>query len=139
MTSESIFGGFDGLVSVLGVIIGLAATSRGKIIDAAIGLAVASAISMAAGEYLGDDASNIKKAVAMGISTLAGTIIPILPFVFLPKVPAFIVAGVLVAAFGYLVSYARDKGTRGYIETYVILFASIAITIVVALITGAGG
>lgn len=137
--SQFLFGSFDGTVSVLGVIIGLAAASSGKIVAAAIGLAAAAAISMGFGEFLGDNKSSILQAITMGIATLFGTLVPILPFIFLSKTPAFYLAGALTLLLGIVIGYFRDKGWKGYIQTILMLIAAVGITIAVTLlIPGAG-
>lgn len=139
LTGDFIFGSMDGLVSVFGVIIGLAAATKLKIVDASIGLAAASAISMAFGEYLGDAKKSVNRAVIMGVATLFGTLVPILPLVFLPKLAGFIVCGVMTVPFGALVGAAERKGRKGYVQTYVMLYTAILVTVIVSLLTGAGG
>lgn len=96
----AIFGILDGLVSVLGVILGLLATSPHTIVRAAVGLAAASSASMGAGEYLGDANRSVGRAARMAGATLIGTLAPIVPFVLLPKGPAIVAAAALTVLFG---------------------------------------
>lgn len=138
--SESIFGMFDGLVSVLGVIIGLAATSgtsNGKIINAAFGLAIASALSMGFGEY--QSCESHLRAWAMGISTLVGTLIPIVPFFILSRSYSFVCVGVATFATGLLIGKLRNEGKHGYIQTFILLIIAIGATIIASLLLGGSG
>jgi VIT1/CCC1 family predicted Fe2+/Mn2+ transporter len=139
--SQFIFGSFDGVVTVLGVIIGLLATgSPGNIVHACIGLAAAAAVSMGGGELLGDNSSSILKAIAMGAATLFGTLIPVIPFIFLPKLAACFGTAILTVGVGFLIGHFRDKGKAGYVQTFILLGAAVAITVAVTLlIPGAGG
>jgi hypothetical protein len=81
---QAIFGSFDGLTSALGVIAGLLAAgvhNGGRILAGALGLAVAATIGMGAGEYLSDTSHNRRRALVMAGATLAGSVVPAIPFV----------------------------------------------------------
>jgi VIT family len=81
---EAIFGSFDGMTSTLGVVAGLLATraTAPHIVAGAIGIAVAATIGMGAGQYLSDEKRSVRKAVVMAVATLAGSVLPALPFIF---------------------------------------------------------
>jgi len=75
----------------------------------AIGLAAASAVGMAAGEYLGDATRNLRRAAVMGVATIIGTMGPVLPFMMLTKDTAIVVAIVLVTAISLAIARARPR------------------------------
>jgi VIT1/CCC1 family predicted Fe2+/Mn2+ transporter len=137
--SQAIFGSFDGVVSVIGIIVALLARPSPVIVEAAVGLAAASAVGMAAGEYLGDRQRSLRKATVMGTATLIGTICPVVPFILLPKKPAMIVAVILVLAISVVIAQSRAKvaAGRAYLEPFGVLFGAAAITALVSWLTGA--
>lgn len=140
--SEAIFGSYDGLISVIGVIVGLLSSSRHTILAGAIGLAVASAVSMGAGEYLGDEGRNYRRAGIMAAATLIGTLVPIIPFLLFAKTTAIVGAAILALILAGWISWVRSKSEptlRSWIETYSILAISITITFAVTVVTGVGG
>ncbi len=94
---DLILGGQDGLVNVLGIVLGLsaAATSEHTIIIAGLAAAFSEATSMGAVAYTAAQADKVRietegekmffgDAVIVGLSALVGAIIPLLPFFFLP-------------------------------------------------------
>jgi VIT1/CCC1 family predicted Fe2+/Mn2+ transporter len=136
--SEAIFGSFDGVVSVIGVIVALLAGPTAIMVDAAIGLAAASAVGMAAGEYLGDHTRNLRKAGVMGVATIVGTMCPVVPFIVLPKRPAIVVSVLLVVAISLVIARSRAEGSsaRAYVETFGVLLFAAGITALVSWLTG---
>jgi hypothetical protein len=110
---QAIFGSFDGLTSALGVIAGLLAAgvhNGGRILAGALGLAVAATIGMGACEYLSDISHNPRRALVMAAATLAGSIVPAIPFVTGYGRPQVIACGVLTIC-GALV-IGRYRGYR---------------------------
>jgi VIT1/CCC1 family predicted Fe2+/Mn2+ transporter len=136
--SEAIFGSFDGVVSVIGVIVALLAGPTAIMVDAAVGLAAASAVGMAAGEYLGDPARSLRKAGVMGLATIVGTLCPVVPFMMLPKRAAIATAVLLVIAISLIIARSRAGGSsaRAYVETFGVLFLAAGITALVSWLTG---
>ena len=128
---------FDGMVSVIGLILGLlAVASRTLIVHDAIALAVASAVSMGAGEYLSDRAGGIRLATTMAVATLVGTLAPILPFLVFSKPQAVVGAGVLMTCFAIWIAQMRSRTEprlRSYVVTFSILAAAIGVTLLVTL------
>jgi VIT1/CCC1 family predicted Fe2+/Mn2+ transporter len=137
--SQAIFGSFDGVVSVIGVMVALLARPTPIIVEAAIGLAAASAVGMAAGEYLGDATRNLRRAAVMGVATVVGTLCPVVPFMVLAKDAAIVVAVVLVVVISLAIARARAQVTssRAYMETFGVLFLAAGVTAVVSWLTGA--
>jgi VIT1/CCC1 family predicted Fe2+/Mn2+ transporter len=141
-SGQAIFGSFDGLTSVLGVIVTLLGAPLHVLLAGAIGLAASSAVGMGAGQYLGDDDRSIRKALSMAISTVVGTLIPVAPFLIFGRVAATVTAGVLVIVFGVVVSEVRRRevnctSVRAYAETFAVLALAAGVAVVVGVLTGA--
>lgn len=137
--NEASFGLFDGLVSVIGVIVGLMAGPAKLIVRAAVGLAAASTVSMAMGEWLGDAKRSWKRALVMGAATLIGTLLPIGPFLFFSKMTAVITSSVITLGTAAYIAEQRtttERRLKAYLETYLILIVSIGLTILVTYLTG---
>jgi VIT1/CCC1 family predicted Fe2+/Mn2+ transporter len=132
--SEAVFGGLDGLVSVTGVIFALLARGEQAIILAAVGLAVASAIGMGAGQWLSDSRPDgaQRRALVMAAATVTGTVTPVIPFIFLPQTAALIVAGLLTVMMGAAISHVRGRRWKGYAQTFTILVAAAGVTVAVS-------
>lgn len=142
VASNAIFGLFDGLTSVIGVIVALLAAGPHAVIAGALGLAAASSVGMAAGEFLGDGKRNLKIAGVMGLATLFGTSLPILPFVFLNGPADEIAAGILAVAACSLIAWYRSKfesTLKSWVETFGILTAVVGVTVIVTLLVGTSG
>lgn len=136
LLSGATFGSFDGMTSVAGIVFALASKSTSTIVLAAIGLAVASCVGMAAGEYLGDSGGTGKglRAAVMGGATTFGTLVPALPFIlFSSKATAFAVAGILALILTTGIGRVRNQGVKGYLLTYGIMAAAILATVGVSL------
>jgi len=135
---DVILGGQDGLVNVLGVILGVAAaTYQTKIIIVAgLAAAFAESISMAAVAYTSTDAAlsyyktklkksrvinllkeeyeNPKKSAwIVGFSAILGSLIPLLPFFFLPVSYGIIMALTLSALALFITGTIKAKITKG--------------------------
>jgi VIT1/CCC1 family predicted Fe2+/Mn2+ transporter len=140
----AIFGSFDGVVSVIGVIVGLLAGPASMIVAGAFGLAVASAVGMGAGEFLGDPDRRLGRSAVMAGATAVGTVLPILPFVVFSKRPAFLVSLLICLAICAVIGRTRAAESnkakvRAYVETFSIFLFAALLTGVVTMITGATG
>ena len=121
---DVILGGQDGLVNVLGVVLGVAAASQETRLVLAAGLAAAFAesFSMAAVAYtstiaerdylkstlpckeeqaieraIPEEAAPFKSALIVGLAAILGSLIPLLPFIWLP-IPTAIVLSITFSA-----------------------------------------
>jgi VIT1/CCC1 family predicted Fe2+/Mn2+ transporter len=124
---QAIFGSFDGLTSALGVITGLivAGTHTGsRILAGALGLAVAATVGMGAGEYLSDESRNLRLALVMAAATLAGSILPALPFALGYGTGQLIASATLTIAAALAIGHYR-----GYRLTLTILLVVAAVTV----------
>jgi VIT1/CCC1 family predicted Fe2+/Mn2+ transporter len=142
MYAEAIFGSFDGIVSVLGVIAAayVAGSPARTLVIVAAGLAVAAAVSMAGGQFLAS-AKNVRnpliQAFVMGIATLLGAFVPAIPFLFLPKPTAAICTAIIVLLVtGWIVRIrATTQGTlKAFSQTYGILLIAAVISVVTAIV-----
>src|ERR1700727_655755 len=120
---EVVFGGFDGLCSALGVIVAVA--SQGNLRAVAVGsvaLAVGSAASMGAGQWLSDRQGNLRKACLMAGATLAGSILPAIPFFALTGPLAWLCCGAVTLGLGAVIAEVRPGGAlRSYTLTFTVL------------------
>lgn len=110
-TSEAIFGAADGMVSLIGLVAGamVAHASPAALLTMAGGAAAAAAISMAGGDWL--CGKTIKLSAVMGVATLIGSLVPVLPIVFLPGLAGVLLAVALTLLLGVGISEARSQAT----------------------------
>jgi VIT1/CCC1 family predicted Fe2+/Mn2+ transporter len=99
-------------------------SSAPHIVPGAIGIAVAATIGMGAGQYLSDEQRNVRKAVAMALATLIGSVLPALPFVF-GSSTACVVASLAIT----LLAATVIGHYRGYVVTYTILIVVAVLTV----------
>lgn len=130
--SSAIFGLFDGTVSVLGVILGLAVASPHVVVSAAVGLAVASSVGMGAGQYLGDRSRRIHLALVMAGATVVGTLAPLLPFAFARGSAAILGA----LAVGCVAAALIGRARRRMLETFVVFVVAMGATIGASVLLG---
>ena len=136
---EAIFGIEDGVVSILGVEIGfLSSGGHTHLLAIVLGLAVAATVSMAGGQYLGDDKKRLGLALVMGLSTLIGTVIPAVPIILFGTGWLGVTAMIgVVMATGASIAAIRPGGIRSWLETFGILGIASLAAILVPLFTGA--
>jgi VIT1/CCC1 family predicted Fe2+/Mn2+ transporter len=135
--SQAIFGTFDGLTSAIGVVVAsLLQNNLHTLVVVAAGLATAAAIGMGAGEWLGDPTRNLRRSFIMAFSTAFGAFLPAIPFIFLSKIPAIIVAVVLCLVTALIIGSRRGRGVKPLIETLIILMVVTVITTIVSILAG---
>lgn len=137
-----IFGAFDGVTAVLGVLVSLLNQSPHILVRACVGLSIASAIGMGFGQYTGDSERKISSAVAIGLATAAGTMLPVVPFLFLSKSLAIVVATGLVVLLGVAIGWQRSKEQPkkiAYGQTFALLLLATGVNVAVAVIFPGGG
>lgn len=105
----AVFGGFDGMTAVLGVIIIALTQASTAVFILAVGLALSEGLSMAAGEWLADNDSSWRVAGVMGIATVLGILAPALPFTVMSGASALVLMAVIVAVVGFGIAMARTK------------------------------
>ncbi len=142
---DLILGGQDGLVNVLGIILGLsvAATSEHTIIIAGLAAAFSEATSMGAVAYTAARADKVRietegekmffgDAVIVGVAALIGAIIPIAPFFFVTGITAVTISLVLSAVALFILgakagqSTGRSKTKSGFQILFIGFLAALA-------------
>lgn len=141
--AASIFGAFDGVVTVLGAVFGLSNQPHALLV-ATGGLAAAGTVSMAGGQLLSSDNDHgWLDSLVIGVSTGLGTLAPVAPYLVFRGLPALLasmlvclaVAGVIVFEKGRQgQSWGRAAGT-----TFGILAAAAGFTLLCVWSTGAVG
>lgn len=133
----SIFGMFDGLTSLLGVLIPLLSFTHLLVFTTCIGLAVSSAISMGLGEYLSSDKSIPKRtrvhaATYMGIFTAIGCFVPVIPFAFTGGVLALWLAVAIYICMTFVVAFMKKEDLgwkRALVQTFVVSLIAVALVV----------
>ena len=134
LTRPAVFGGFDGLTCFLGVVLGLA-THPSLVFPAAVGVGVAEATGMAAGEWQSSSSGGFAAAAVIGVATGLATIVPALPYA--AAFPGWYARGwsaALVLLITAVIAWSR-RGERGIArasaETFGIL-AAVALVVAAA-------
>lgn len=133
----SIFGMFDGLTSLLGVLIPLLAFTHILVFITCIGLAVSSAISMGLGEYLSSDKSipkrsRIRAASFMAVFTAIGCFVPVIPFAFVGGSLALWSAIAIYIGMTFVVAFMKKEELgwkTALIQTFVVSALAVALVI----------
>lgn len=143
--SKAIFGSFDGMTCVLGVIAaGITTGDQHALILAAIGLALAESIAMAGGTYLSEitDVHSIQHAAIIGGASLFGVLFPTFPFLFVPKPFAVAVSMALTCLLTVAIAQVRVSSlgfVRAYIQTFAIVLVAAGVSVLATLwLNGAG-
>ncbi len=130
---DFILGGQDGLVNVLGLVLGVAGATLNTniVIITGIVATVAESVSMAAVAYTSSKAAKdyytsikhklhfaefenpFRSAVNVGTSTIIGSLIPLIPFFFLNVKPAIITSLIFSAVILFLVGALKAKLSIG--------------------------
>lgn len=129
-TNKAIFGAFDGIICVLGIIFSLV-HSPNLIFMAGLGVAVAEGIGMASGEWLSDSDNGFGASIAIGTATALGSLVPVLPFLFVGGTVALAISFGILILINMGITYLRmsERGLkRAIIETYgVMTIAALAV------------
>ena len=143
--SKAIFGGFDGIMSVLSIVaVGFVIGDTKHMLIYAGGLAVSEMLSMGGGSLLSElvGVYRVRHALIIGLAALIGVLIPPLPFLFLPSYQAAIVSLCLTCAVAASIAQIRVKQLgvlSAYMQTFVIVFVVAVGTITVALLLNGVG
>jgi VIT1/CCC1 family predicted Fe2+/Mn2+ transporter len=117
---QAVFGLADGAMSITGVVL-YAAGQHAKVFPYALAGGVSASLSMAGGEWLSQSDTGLGGAAMMGAATLAGSLIPALPYLLLTGIAAPAVAVVLLAAVAALIARMRAHRHHAYLETGAVL------------------
>lgn len=135
---QAIFGSFDGLSSAIGMIAALAIGGQTRsLLLAAVALAIAAAVSMAAGEWLADPDSSVRRAAVMGVATLTGSAAPAIPFAVAHGTPAGVGCGVVTVACAAGIAELRPGSrARSYALTFGVLAVACGLAVGASLLAG---
>jgi hypothetical protein len=130
---KAVFGAFDGATGAIGVVAGLvsAGASARALLAATVGLAVAAAAGMGAGDWL--SGTPARPSVVLGVATAVGSVLPALPVVLWPGLVGLIGTAVVMVALGIGIAEARDGSWRSYGETFAVLIGAAALSLGAAL------
>lgn len=131
------FGSFDGLVTAVGLVFAAVITAA-DVFALSLALAVSAGVSMAAGEWLADDATdgrNTRRAVVMGASTFVASVLPAVGYAFTNSTAALIVAVVVTIGIGCAIAEIRP-GARlpSYVKTFGVLAVACGLACLAALL-----
>lgn len=121
----AIFGAFDGVTCLLGVMLPLLGHPQ-LLLRTAVGEGLAGAVGMAAGEWLSESESGLFASVAIGIGSGLGVVLPALPFGLMPAAAARWASLVLLLGVVAVIAWLRAEGRgrrRAFAESYLILAA----------------
>lgn len=144
LIKPAVFGAFDGIVTVLGALFALA-THPHALVVSGVGLAAAGAVSMGGGQWLSDNENGWRASLAIGATTGAGTLVPVLPYAVASGAAAGVCSAVLCLASAGVVSWLKTtdghalSARRAAVQTYSLLLAAGAATLLCAWLTGAVG
>lgn len=136
------FGSFDGVVSLVGVLAGLlvAHAAPTTVLTTAGGLAVAAAVGMGFGDYLGGSTGRL--AAVMAVATFTGSLLPALPVALIGGPAGYALAALLIVALGVAIAEVRaqERGrVRAYLLTAAVLIVASALSAGAAVGLGAVG
>ena len=128
-----VFGLADGCMSIMGVVL-YAAGHTGMVFPLAVSGGVSAAASMASGEWLSESENGPLAAVAMGLATLGGSVLPAVPYAFLRGVWAPGVSVAMLAVVAAVVARLRAHRRHPYLETAAALAAVLVLSVACALL-----
>jgi hypothetical protein len=123
-----IFGLADGAMSIVGVILYASGHST-LVFPVALSGGISAAISMAGSQWLSQTETSSAQNLAMGLATLAGSIAPALPYLFLHGWPAPAVScGVLVLIALAVARMRKANRKHPLLETLAVLALILAVS-----------
>lgn len=138
--SKAVFGLFDGMCCVLGVIAaGYVTGDMHALILAAIGLALSESIAMAGGSYLSElvNVQRVRHAAVIGVASAIGILVPAFPFFFAPSRVAILLSCFLTCALAVIIAQVRVKqlgALEAYVQTFAIVLFAASISVIVTLL-----
>ncbi len=135
----AVFGAFDGLTVALGCLLSLLGEPH-LIVPTAVGVGLAEAVGMAAGEWLSNSGAGLTASAVIGAATGAAGVVPVLPYLWFAGWPAMTASVCLFAALAAGIATVR-AGARGWgralVETYGVL-AAVAVVVAACGLFGHG-
>lgn len=137
LLKPSIFGMFDGLTTLLGILIPLLSYAHLIVFFTSIDLAVSSAISMGLGDYVSSDktlkrSTRIKSAAYMALFTGLGCFLPVIPFAFVGGTTALVISILIYLVLTLSVAYLKsaDMGWKASLQQ-TFMISTIAVIVVI--------
>jgi hypothetical protein len=121
LAGEAVFGGSDGLMSILGPVMFFASRDPRYVFPVAFMGAVSASASMAAGQQMSEDRQSPWAPVMMGAATFAGSVLPAAPFLFARGLTAICCSAAVCVAVALGVGHLRSWRRHRYAETLAIL------------------
>jgi VIT1/CCC1 family predicted Fe2+/Mn2+ transporter len=116
----AVFGAADGLGIVLGLIAGMIVSRQpaSAVWTAAVSGGIAEFFSMANGERISDSQAGWGAALMIGLASLAGCVLPAVPYSFSRGTAALTLALLLAAGVAGVISWVRpERGALAVLET----------------------
>lgn len=132
-----ILGAADGLVIVLGLVVGLviARQPASAVWHAALSGGVAELVGMTAGVWLSDGQARFPRALACGAAALAACVLPALPYAVAAGALALAATAGLVLVAGGVIAWLRPQhGAAALAQTFGTLLAAAILTAGTALL-----
>lgn len=143
---EAVFGMFDGMASLIGLLGGFAVAHAANhtVLQGCLGMAVAAGVGMGFGDRR--SGATWRRATVMGVATLTGALGPAIPVVLLPGPLGYVVAALVAVAVGAAISEAsvRSNATihetrrHAYVSTFAMLVIASSLAVGAALLGGGG-
>lgn len=137
-TKPAVFGAFDGVTCLLGVVFPLLSDPH-LVLRTAIGVGLAEMVGMAAGEWQSESENGLGTSLIIGAASGGGAITPAIPFGLLPAGPARWVSLGLLLAITALIALLRAEKRghrRAFTESFTILAIVAAVVWLGLLLTG---
>lgn len=138
VAGTAVFGASDGVMSIFGITVFIAARYPSLVFVAALMGAVSAAYSMGAGEHLGQQETNWSAVPVMAGATFAGTLLPAVPYLWSRGLPALGQSAAVCLLMALAVGHLRTWRRHRYLETVAVIGFGVALTIVCNLATGGG-
>jgi VIT1/CCC1 family predicted Fe2+/Mn2+ transporter len=138
--SKFVFGSFDGMTCVLGVVAGCYVSGNiHALILSVVGLAIAEGIAMAGGSYLSELVGiyRVRHALIIGIASAVGILVPAFPFFFAPAHVAILLSLFLTCVLAVIIAQVRVRtlgALEAYVQTFVLILMAAGVSVVVTLL-----
>jgi VIT1/CCC1 family predicted Fe2+/Mn2+ transporter len=130
LASQAIFGGSDGVMSILGPVMFTASRYPRLVFPVALMGAVSAAGSMAAGEHMSEERTDYRAVAVMGAATFAGSVLPAFPYLFTSGIAAICCSAAVCLAVALGVGHLRSWRKHRYAETVAILAFVAGLTVI---------
>jgi hypothetical protein len=129
LAGTAVFGGSDGLMSILGVVMFIASRSPSLVVPVAVMGAVSASYSMGAGEFLGQQQTDWPAVPVMAAATFAGTVLPALPYLWSSGWAALVQSATACLLVALAVGHLRSWRPHRYLETTAVIAVGVALTV----------